>query len=207
MEVITVLFILTSVVIIMTPGQDMLLVMSRSIAQGQSAGVMTALGVSVGLMGHTLLATLGLGALLLASEWLFTLIKFIGAGYLIYLGYQLLTSKEHKLAVKDMPKVSYTKMFMQGAISNISNPKITIFYFSYLPQFIVTESGSQAFQLFILGTTFAVITFFLKAPIGVLAGMLSSWIKARPMVLNYIHKTSGVILVSLGLKLALSERN
>lgn len=207
MEVITVLFILTSVVIIMTPGQDMILVMSRSIAQGQGAGVMTALGVSVGLMGHTLLATLGLGALLLASDWLFTLIKFIGAGYLIYLGYQLLTSKEHKLAVKDMPKVSYKKMFMQGAISNISNPKITIFYFSYLPQFIVIESGSQAFQLFVLGTTFAVITFLLKAPIGVLSGMLSSWIKARPIVLNYIHKTSGTILVVLGLKLALSEKS
>jgi len=207
MEVITFLFILTSIVIIMTPGQDMILVMSRSIAQGQKAGIMTALGVSIGLMGHTILATLGLGALLLASEWLFNTIKYIGAAYLIYLGYQLLTSKEHKLAMKDMPKVSYKKMFMQGAISNISNPKITIFYFSYLPQFIIPSGGSEALQLFILGTTFAVITFFLKSPIGFLAGMLSSWIKARPMVLNYIHKTSGLILVGLGMKLALSERS
>ncbi len=207
MEVITFLFILTSVVIILTPGQDMVIVMSRSIAQGQKAGIMTAFGVSIGLMGHTVLATLGLGALLLASEWLFNIIKYIGAAYLIYLGYQLLTSKEHKLAMKDMPKVSYKKMFMQGAISNISNPKITIFYFSYLPQFIVPNAGSEALQLFILGTTFAVITFFLKSPIGFLAGMLSSWIKARPMVLNYIHKTSGLILVGLGLKLALSERS
>ncbi|WP_072682507.1 LysE family translocator [Arcobacter sp. LA11] len=207
MEVITFLFILTSVVIILTPGQDMIIVMSRSIAQGQKAGIMTAFGVSIGLMGHTVLTTLGLGALLLASEWLFNIIKYIGAAYLIYLGYQLLISKEHKLAMKDMPKVSYKKMFMQGAISNISNPKITIFYFSYLPQFIVPNAGSEALQLFILGTTFAVITFFLKSPIGFLAGMLSSWIKARPMVLNYIHKTSGLILVGLGLKLAFSERS
>ncbi len=207
MEIITFLFILTSVVIIMTPGQDMILVMSRSIAQGQKAGIVTALGVSVGLMGHTILATLGLGALLMASEWLFNIIKYIGAGYLIYLGYQLLTSKSHKLAIKDLDKVSYKKMFMQGAISNISNPKITIFYFSYLPQFIVPNGGSEAFQLFILGTTFAVITFFLKSPIGFIAGLLSTWIKARPMVLNYINKTSGVILVALGLKLALSEKS
>ena len=185
----------------------MILVMSRSIAQGQKAGIVTALGVSIGLMGHTVLATLGLGALLLASEWLFNVIKIIGAGYLIYIGYQLLTSKDHKLAMKDLDKVSYKKMFMQGAISNIMNPKITIFYFSYLPQFIVPNGGSEALQLFILGTTFAVLTFFIKAPIGFISGALSFWIKAKPIVLNYINKTSGFILVGLGLKLALSERN
>lgn len=207
MEVITFLFILTSVIIILTPGQDMILVMSRSIAQGQKAGIVTAFGVSIGLMGHTILATLGLGALLLASEWLFNVIKFIGAGYLIYIGYQLLTSKDHKLATKDLENVSYKKMFMQGAISNIMNPKIAIFYFSYLPQFIVPNGGSEAIQLFILGTTFAVLTFFIKAPIGFVSGVLSFWIKARPIVLNYINKTSGVILVALGLKLALSEKN
>lgn len=207
MEVLTFLFIVTSIVIILTPGQDMILVMSRSIAQGQKAGVMTALGVSVGLMGHTLLATFGLGALLMHSEWLFNVIKFIGAGYLIYIGYQLLSSKNHKLAMKDLDKISYKKMFMQGAISNIMNPKITIFYFSYLPQFVVPNAGSEALQLFILGSTFAVLTFMLKAPIGFISGVLSFWIKARPIVLNYINKTSGVILVSLGLKLALSEKN
>jgi len=207
MEIINFLFIISSVVIILTPGQDMLIVMSRSIAQGQKAGIMTALGVAIGLMGHTILATFGLGALLLASEWLFNIIKYIGAAYLIYLGYQLLSSKEHKLAMKDMPKVSYKKMFMQGAISNISNPKITIFYFSYLPQFVIPNGESEALQLFILGTTFAIITFLLKAPIGFISGILSSWIKARPIVLKYIHKTSGVILVGLGLKLALSQKD
>jgi threonine/homoserine/homoserine lactone efflux protein len=207
MEAVTIVFILTSMVIILTPGQDMILVMSRSISQGKKAGIFTALGVSIGLMGHTLLATLGLGALLMASEWLFNAIKFIGAAYLLYLGYQLLTSKEHKLTMKDMPKISYKKMFLQGAISNISNPKITIFYFSYLPQFVIHNGGSEAIQLFILGTTFAIITFFLKAPIGYIAGNLSSWIKARPNVLNYINNTSGIILVALGIKLALSEKS
>ncbi|PLY05581.1 MAG: threonine transporter RhtB [Arcobacter sp.] len=207
MEIISFLFIVSSIIIILIPGQDMILVMSRSITQGQKAGIMTALGVSVGLMGHTVLATLGLGALLLASEWLFDLIKYLGAAYLVYLGYQLIVSKEHKLAISDIPKVSYKKMFFEGVISNISNPKITIFYFSYLPQFIMPSAGSEASQLFILGTTFALITFCLKAPIGFLSGLLSSWIKQRPMVLNYIHKTSGTILILLGLKLALSERN
>lgn len=208
MEVITFLFIITSTVIILTPGQDMLLVMSRSLAQGQKAGIITALGVSIGLMGHTLLAALGLGALLMASDWVFNVIKIVGAAYLIYIGYQLLRSKETKLSLNgDIEKVSYSKMFIQGAFSNISNPKITIFYFSYLPQFVVPNGGSEALQLFILGATFAVLTFFLKAPIGFLAGLLSFWIKTRPIVLDYIHKTSGVILIGLGLKLAFSDKS
>lgn len=206
MEVITIFFIITSMVIILTPGQDMVLVMSRSIAQGKKAGVMTALGVSVGLMGHTILATLGLGALLMASEWIFNIIKIIGAAYLIYIGYQLLTSKTHELGTKKLDEASQTKMFIQGALSNISNPKVTIFYFSYLPQFIVPNGGSESFQLFTLGITFALLTFFIKASIGLVSGALSFWIQARPMVLKYIDKTSGIILIGLGLKLATEHR-
>ncbi|AOO66487.1 LysE family translocator [Sulfurospirillum halorespirans] len=206
MEVVTLVFLLTSAVVILTPGQDMILVMSRSIAQGQKAGITTALGVSVGLLGHTLLATLGLGALLLASEFLFSIVKFIGAGYLIYIGYQLLRSKDHTIAMKDLPKVSYKKMFIQGALSNIMNPKVAIFYFSYLPQFVIQNNGNETMQLFILGFTFATLTFLIKAPIGFISGLLSFWIKTRPMILHYIHRTSGLILIGLGLKLALAER-
>ena len=206
MEVVTLVFLLTSAVVILTPGQDMILVMSRSIAQGQKAGITTALGVSVGLLGHTLLATLGLGALLLASEFLFSIVKFIGAGYLIYIGYQLLRSKDHTIAMKDLPKVSYKKMFIQGALSNIMNPKVAIFYFSYLPQFVIQNNGNETMQLFILGFTFATLTFLIKAPIGFISGLLSFWIKTRPIILHYIHRTSGLILIGLGLKLALAER-
>jgi threonine/homoserine/homoserine lactone efflux protein len=94
------LFIVASLVLIATPGQDMILVMSRSIAQGSAAGVATAAGVSVGLVGHTLLATLGLGAILRTSEWLFLSLKLVGAAYLVYLGLQLLRSRGHELAMR-----------------------------------------------------------------------------------------------------------
>jgi len=207
MEIITLVFIITSAIIILTPGQDMILVMSRSIAQGQKAGIMTAFGVSVGLLGHTLLATLGLGTILLASEFFFNIIKFIGAAYLIYIGYGLLRSKDHSIDMKDLPKVSYKKMFMQGALSNVMNPKVAIFYFSYLPQFVVPNSGNEAMQLFILGFSFAVLTFLIKAPIGFISGLLSFWIKTRANVLMYIHRTSGMILIALGFKLALEDRS
>ena len=97
-------------------------------------------------------------------------------------------------------------MFLQGAFSNISNPKVAIFYFAYLPQFVIPNHGNETIQLLTLGVAFAVLTFAIKAPIGYISGMLSYWIQTRPAVLKYIHRTSGVILIGLGLKLALEER-
>ena len=206
MEAITWVFIITSLVLIITPGQDMILVMSRSISQGRKAGIMTALGVSVGLVGHTLLATFGLGAILLASETLFTTVKFIGAGYLFYLGIKLLTSDNHKLSMDKLNKISYRKMFLQGFLSNLTNPKIVIFYFSYLPQFVTPNGGQTTLQLFVLGISFSIITFFVKGPVGYIGGSLSSYIQNRPSILSKIYKTSGIIFLGLGLKLAFEKR-
>ena len=143
LESISLLFIVTSLVLIITPGQDMMLVMSRSIAQGWRAGVITAAGVSTGLLGHSLLAALGLGAVLLASEVVFVTIKYVGAAYLVYLGIRLLTGRHSDIKVQGMASVSLRKLFFQGAFSNISNPKITIFYFAYLPQFIPAGSARR----------------------------------------------------------------
>ena len=142
----------------------------------------------------------------MASTWLFNFIKILGAAYLIYIGYQLLFSKTPKLAIKDLPKVSHKKMFLQGAITNIMNPKIAIFYFSYLPQFVTLNTGNESLQLFTLGITYAILAFFIKAPIGFISGSLSFQIQARPMILKYINKTSGVILIGLGIKLAMQQR-
>ena len=206
MEAITWVFVITSLVLIITPGQDMILVMSRSVSQGRKAGIVTALGVSVGLVGHTLLITFGLGAILMASETLFTTIKFIGAGYLFYLGIMLLKNDNHKISMKKLKKISYRKIFLQGFLSNMTNPKIVIFYLSYLPQFVTPNGGKTAIQLFILGISFAIITFFVKGPVGYIAGSLSSYIQNRPSILSKIYKTSGIVFIGLGLKLAFEKR-
>jgi len=199
-------FVVASLVLIATPGQDMILVMSRSVAQGASAGVVTAAGVSVGLVGHTVLATLGLGAVLRTSEWLFVALKFVGAAYLIYLGIGLLRTQQGGLPIGAQAIRSLGKLFLDGAGSNLSNPKIAIFYFAFLPQFVSPSAQYPTLTVFVLGLLFAGLTFVVKAPVGLFAGRLSVWLRARPGVLQWVFRSSGAILVALGVRLAFERR-
>jgi len=201
------LFVVASLVLIATPGQDMMIVMSRSIAQGPLAGIATAAGVSVGLVGHTMLATLGLGALLRTSEWLFTALKLVGAAYLLYLGLTMIFAKHDAIALGTAPRRSALRLFVDGAVSNLSNPKIAIFYFAFLPQFVAPGAAHPALTIFALGLAFAGLTFVVKAPIGVSAGALSAWLRARPGVLRWLFRSSGAVLVGLSVRLALERRD
>jgi threonine/homoserine/homoserine lactone efflux protein len=200
------LFIATSLILIATPGQDMILVMSRSIAQGPAAGVATAAGVSVGLVGHTVLATLGLGAILRASEWLFVALKLVGAAYLVYLAIGLLRMRHGDLVLGTSQGRTPARLFMDGALSNLSNPKIAIFYFAFLPQFVAPGDPHTTLQLAALGLTFAGLTFAVKAPVGLSAGVLSGWLRKRPRVLVWFYRSSGAVLLGLGVRLALEKR-
>jgi threonine/homoserine/homoserine lactone efflux protein len=200
------LFIVASLAIIVTPGQDMILVMSRSIAQGSAAGVATAAGVSCGLVGHTILATLGLGAILRTSEWVFVALKFVGAAYLVYLGIQLLRTRSHQLAVAAGAPRSPGRLFADGTLSNLSNPKIAVFYFAFLPQFVLPGAARPTLTVFVLGLAFAALTFLVKGPVGLGAGMLSGWLRERPGALKWLYRTSGMVLVGLGVRLAFERR-
>ena len=206
LEVSWLLFTVASLVLIVTPGQDMVLVMSRSIAQGAAAGVATAAGVSVGLVGHTVLVTLGLGAILRASEWLFIALKLAGAAYLIYLGIALLRTRGVALAVHAASQRSVARLFIDGALSNISNPKIAIFYFAFLPQFVLPGAPHPTLSVFALGLLFAALTFLVKGPVGFFAGLLSAWLRSRPSFLVWLYRSSGAILIGLGIRLAFERR-
>lgn len=200
------LFFVASLVLIVTPGQDMILVMSRSIAQGAAAGVATAAGVSVGLLGHTVLATLGLGAILRTSEWLFLALKLAGAAYLFYLGLGLLLTKKGNLALEAAGQRSLRRLFLDGAFSNLSNPKIAVFYFAFLPQFVSPAAQQPTLSVFALGVAFAALTFLVKGPVGVFAAAMSGWLRSRPSVLTWVYRSGGAILVGLAVKLAFERR-
>ena len=200
------LFIVASLAVIITPGQDMMLVMSRSLTQGAAAGVATAAGVSLGLLGHTVLATIGLGAILQASEWLFLVLKFVGAAYLVYLGVTLMRAKRADLDAGSGAQRSLGRLFLDGALSNLSNAKIVVFYLAFLPQFVPASAQQPTLSVFALGVAFAVLTFLIKGPVGIFAGALSGWLRSRPAVLTWVYRSSGAILIGLGVKLAFERR-
>lgn len=205
-EVSWLLFVAASLVLIATPGQDMILVMSRSLSQGPGAGVATAAGVSTGLLGHTVLATLGLGAILRTSEWMFLALKLVGAAYLIYLAVGLLRTRSAELLLRDAPVRSPSRLFFDGAFSNISNPKVAVFYFAFMPQFVLPGAAHPTLSVFALGLAFAGLTFLVKGPVGLMAGFLSSWLRSRPRALVWLFRSSGAVLMGLGVKLALERR-
>lgn len=205
-EVSWLLFVVASLVLIITPGQDMVLVMSRSVTQGAAAGVATAAGVSLGLVGHTMLATLGLGAILRTSLWLFVILKLVGAAYLIYLGINMLRVSNAALVLQASAVRPLRRLFLDGTLSNVTNPKIAIFYFAFLPQFVKHGAQHPTLSMFALGLIFAGLTFLIKGPIGLGAGMLSGWLRSRPMVLDWLYRSSGAVIVALGIKLALERR-
>jgi threonine/homoserine/homoserine lactone efflux protein len=206
MEANWLLFLLASTAVIATPGQDMILVMSKSLSHGTRAGVITAAGVSIGLVGHTVLAGLGLGAVLRASDWLFDALKYAGAAYLVYIGVQLLMTRQQQLeSLASLPQ-SATRLFMTGALSNISNPKIAVFFFAFLPQFVTPGAQHPTLTILTLGLVFAALTFLIKGPVAVFAGRLSSWFQRRPRALQNLYRISGLVMLGLAVRLALSRR-
>ncbi len=205
-EISWLLFLAASVLLIITPGQDLILVMSRAVTQGAAAGVVTALGISSGLMVHTLLTSLGLGVIIRTSEWLFFAMKVVGAAYLVYLGVHSILSAGNRLDLHGTETRSMRRLYLDGALSNITNPKIAVFYLAFLPQFIRADAASPTLSLFTLGLTFAVLTFVIKGPLAVGAGRLSLFVRGRPSVLSWLYRTSGAVLIALGVKLVLERR-
>lgn len=185
----------------------MLLVMSRSITHGSRAGLATAAGVSLGLLGHTALATAGLGALLRTSDWLFTAVKLIGAAYLLYLGLQLLLTRSAQVITAASAAQPISRQFITGATSNITNPKIAIFYFAFMPQFVAPGAGHPALTILVLGIVFAGLTFLIKGPVALFAGSLAAWFRSSASALVWLNRCSGVVMVGLATRLALSSRD
>jgi len=201
------LYVAASLALIATPGQDMIYVITRSLAQGRFAGVCSAVGVCIGILVHTALAALGVGAILHASETLFVALKLAGAAYLIYLGVKLLATRagrEGIAAPKD--RLSPGALVRQGILSNVTNPKIVLFFFAFLPQFVDPASAHATRDLALLGVLYALLALPVKAAVGIAAGSLSERVLRNPSMIAWMNRVSGGVLVALGLRLAMSER-
>ena len=200
-------FVVASLALIATPGQDMVYVVSRSLAQGRFAGVCSALGVCLGILVHTALAAFGLGAILQASEGLFFALKLVGAAYLVYLGIRLVLSRgASSLAGAAAAPLSLPALVRQGMLSNVTNPKMVLFFFAFLPQFVDPSSDTATRDLALLGVLYAMLALPVKTGVALAAGSLSERLLRRPSTLAWVNRFSGAVLVGLGLRLAASER-
>ena len=202
-------FVVASLALILTPGQDMLFVVARSVAQGRFAGVCSAVGVIIGILVHTALAAFGVGALLQASEGLFIVLKLLGAAYLVYLGVRLLLARGEAMpgvAQRRGDASSAAALVWQGILSNVTNPKIILFFFAFLPQFVDPRGPHPTRDLVFLGVLYAAMGLPVKVGVALAAGGFSERLLERPGAMAWMNRTSGTILVLLGLRLAAAER-
>lgn len=197
METMT-LFLVASMTLIITPGPDLIYVLTRGIEGGKTSGVVSAVGVTSGILVHTLGAALGLALLIQASPLAFWVIKTVGAAYLIYLGICMLRS-ENSLEFEHVENTfNISKCFTQGFLSNVLNPKIVLFFVAFLPQFVPEDSTSKSLEMVIYGCIFALMTIVFLALLGLFAGGIGGWLRSKAKLSEYITKGSGIILLLLG---------
>jgi len=202
------LFVGAALLLNLTPGPDMLFVAGTGAARGRAAGLMAALGVGAGCLFHTLLAALGLSALLAASELAFNAVKWAGAAYLVWTGVQMLRARP-AAATAEAPARRSGSPFWQGALTNALNPKVALFFLAFLPQFIEAGAPGQALALLVLGSFFniggtAVNLVVALAASGAAAGLATRGGGGRMGA--WLQRAAGALFIGLGVKLALSSR-
>ncbi|WP_029685437.1 LysE family translocator [Tatumella saanichensis] len=206
------LFVLSVFLLSVTPGPDMAYVIGQSMANGRRAGLLSATGVALGSVTHALASTLGLTALVAASPLLFTLVKYLGAGYLIYLGSRMLLSTlRHTVnTAPDSDKIRRgtpaRELLLKGYITTLTNPKVLLFFISFFPQF-VTPNGSHHSQAFlILGLTYAWVAFMVDICCALLGGAAGGALAGSPRIQKVLDRIVGTTFIALGVRLALTRR-
>ncbi len=199
------LFVATSVVLIFTPGPDIIYVMTRGVAQGRKAALAAAAGFSLGNFVHIFFAVVGLSALLASSARVFQLVKYAGALYLIYLGIRMFFSKADLAAGGELKLLQGRTIFLQSIVANVLNPKVAIFFLAFFPQFLDNEQGSLPWQILLLGILFVVLTLICFSLVALCSGAVGSWLQKKPAISSRLGRIAGSVLVLLGLRLAWPE--
>ena len=198
------LFIITSIVIIVAPGPDFIYVTTRGVSQGKKAGTVSALGISVGLLIHTLLAAFGLSAIIQTSRIAYLAIKYIGAGYLIFLGVKTFVTGNQLLS-RIEEKAHKKNIFRQGILTNVFNPKAIVTFMAFLPQFVDIKISHPIWQFLFLGIILSFIAVLWFGIVGYFAGLIGTFIRKSQLFQYGIKYLSGSVLILLGLRLASKE--
>ncbi|MDO5981004.1 LysE family translocator [Flavivirga spongiicola] len=200
------LFALASLVMVVSPGPNMIYLISRSLSQGKKAGIISLFGVMCGFLFHILMVSFGLSAIFFAVPYAYVTVKFLGVGYLLYLAYSTITSKNRVFdADKGLKPDKPFKLFNIGLLTNVLNPKMAIFYLSFFPQFIRPEYGSILNQSFQLGIVQIMISFSINFLIVISAAKMASWFSKKPIWLRIQKWFMASVLTGLAVKMALTK--
>jgi threonine/homoserine/homoserine lactone efflux protein len=200
------LFLASAVLITLSPGPDNMMVLGMGISRGRAQGIAFGLGCAAGCLSHTLLAVIGVSALIAASPLAFTTLKVCGGLYLVWLGLGAIRSRggAQARAVDGAPQALST-LFFKGVLANAINPKVVLFFLSFLPQFVVASRGNANWQTAALGITFTVQAAVLFGLLGFFSGSVGRWLSRKPQAGAWLDRVAGTIFIGLGLKLLVSR--
>lgn len=200
------LFSAAALLMVLTPGPNMIYLISRSICQGRKAGVISLFGVIVGFLVHMFAAAIGLSALFLAVPLAYEVLKWAGAAYLLYLAWQAVKpGARSPFEARELPEDSPSRLFFMGFLTNVLNPKIAVFYLSIFPQFVSPEHGSVFIQSIVLGLTQISVSFMVNLAITLSAASLASWFVRNPRWLTIQRYFMGFVLAGLAVRLAAEQ--
>jgi threonine/homoserine/homoserine lactone efflux protein len=202
------LFVLSGILLNITPGPDTAYIVGRSVQIGWRGGVAAALGISAGCLVHVFAAAVGLSALLAASSYAFTAVKWIGAAYLLYTGIQMLRSRASALAAGDVvekPLLPLRQVFWQGVFTNALNPKVALFFLAFLPQFVGPDAPSKALAFIVLGLIFIGTGTVWGLGVAVFAAKAASRVRQSSHALVWINRVLGGVFIYLGIRVAMLE--
>ena len=188
------------------PGPATLLTVTRSATSGTKVGIATGAGIAAGDVFHTFMATVGVSAIIAASAILFSVIKYVGAGYLVYLGIRAIIEKTPSTLIKRALPISAGKAFHQAILAEILNPKTALFFLAFLPQFVRPQNGAVALQLLVFGSVFILLGLLSTVIYAVGAANLGNFLRQHPSVMKWQGKIVGTVFCALGVRLALEKR-
>ncbi len=198
-------FLLTTLVVVATPGTGVLYTLAAGLSRGARASVVAAVGCTLGIVPHMLAAITGLAALLHTSALAFQILKYVGVAYLLFMAWSTLRDKRD-LTVADTAPRSAMKVIVSGILINILNPKLTIFFFAFLPQFVDTNEAHVSLRMLQLSTVFMLATFAVFAVYGIFAASVRKHVIARPRVVTWMRRGFGGAFVALAGRLAFTDR-
>lgn len=199
-------FLLASVALTLMPGPDILFVATQSMVQGKKGGIMTALGLCIGLLAHTTAATIGISAMIYHSALAFQILKYSGAAYLLFLAWQSLQSTGSAPLKQNLPMKSLFSLYKRGIWMNLLNPKVSIFFLAFLPQFVSPQSGFVSLQLMGFGILFIIQALVIFSLVSVGAGYLGEKYFQSIIRSRSVHWIEAIIYTVLGLRLVFMEK-